>query len=143
MYLGSFIGYLVVSWMNDNLGRRKSILIGLAISLLGILLIATSVNLLMAQIGLLCAGFGVDPSINTVFYFISETVENKSRQKHSTIIQFFFSFAGIVNVLNYYIFKNWRLISYLFFVIPTTIAAFIVYWFIQETPQFMVMFYST
>lgn len=131
VYFGSFIGYLVVSWMNDNLGRRKSILIGLGVSFLGILMIASSINLFMAQIGLFLAGFGIDPSINTVFYFIAETVENNSRQKHSTIIQFFFCLAGIVNVINYLIFKNWRLISYLFFVLPAGISVFLVYWFIQ------------
>jgi MFS family permease len=60
--------------MNDNLGRRKSILIGLGIAFLGILIIASSINLFMAQIGLFLAGFGIDPSINTVFYFIAETV---------------------------------------------------------------------
>jgi MFS family permease len=65
------IGYLVVSWMNDNLGRKKSIMIGLSIALLGITLITFSFSLLMAQVGLLLAGFGIDPSINTVFYFIA------------------------------------------------------------------------
>ena len=77
------------------------------------------------------AGFGIDPSVNTIFYFISETVENKSRQKHSTIIQFFFSLAGIVNVVNYLIFKNWRVIAYVFFVMPAAISVFLVYWFVQ------------
>jgi fucose permease len=57
--------------MNDNLGRRRSILIGLGVALAGIVLIATSVNFFMAQVGLFLAGFGIDPSINTVFYFIS------------------------------------------------------------------------
>ncbi len=71
VYFGSFIGYLVVSWMNDNLGRRKSMLMGLGVALFGIFLITTSFNLAMAQAGLFFAGFGIDPSINTVFYFIS------------------------------------------------------------------------
>ena len=46
VYFGSFIGYLVVSWMNDNLGRRKSILIGLGVSFIGIVIIASSVNMM-------------------------------------------------------------------------------------------------
>jgi fucose permease len=60
--------------MNDNLGRKKSIMIGLVTSLIGILMISSSISLAMAQVGLLLAGFGIDPSINTVFYFIGETV---------------------------------------------------------------------
>lgn len=79
-------------------------LFGLAVALVGVLFIATSVNLFMAEIGLFCAGFGINPSIGTLFCFISETVENNSRQKHSTIVQLFFSLGGIVNVFNYYIF---------------------------------------
>jgi hypothetical protein len=60
--------------MNDNLGRRKSAIIALAISFLGIFIIASSLNLFIAQIGLFLAGFGIDPAINTSFYFITETV---------------------------------------------------------------------
>lgn len=143
VYFGSFVGYLVVSWMNDNLGRKRSIMIGLIVSLLGIFLISASTSLPMAQLGMFLAGFGIDPSINTVFYFISETVENHLRQKHSTIIQFFFSLAGIVNVINYLIFKDWRVIYWVFFFIPAAVSIFLIYWFVQETPQFMIMFHST
>ncbi len=60
--------------MNDNLGRKRSILIGLLLTIFGILLVATSINLPMAQVGIFWAGFGIDPSINTVFYFIAETL---------------------------------------------------------------------
>ncbi len=136
------MGYFVVSWMNDNLGRKKSIMIGLILSLLGILSIASSTNLLMAQIGMFLAGFGIDPSISTVFYFIGETVENSLRQKHSTIVQFFFSLAGIVNILSYLIFRNWRPIVWIFFVVPAVVAVFLIWRLIEETPQFMIMFYS-
>lgn len=71
LYFGSLVGFLVVAWVNDNLGRRKSMLIGMAVSLVGVLLIASSFNMHMAQIGLFCAGFGINPSLNTVFYFIA------------------------------------------------------------------------
>lgn len=74
MYFGALVGNLIMSWMNDNLGRRKSVLSGLGMCLVGVLLIATSVNLLMAEIGLFCAGIGIGPTGISVLCFISETV---------------------------------------------------------------------
>lgn len=72
--MGSCLGYIVVSLLNDNLGRKKSMQIALSVMLVGLLIVGVSWNLAIAQLGLFFTGFGIDSSINTALYFISETV---------------------------------------------------------------------
>jgi len=129
--------------MNDNLGRRRALVIALFISSLGIVIIASSINLVITMVGLFLAGFGIDPAINSTLYFITETVDNHVRHKHSILIQFFLSLAGVANILYYLIFQDWRIIYWLFFFLPAAVFLLFAYWFVQETPQFSIMLYSS
>ena len=69
--MGSCLGYILVSLLNDNIGRKRSIAIALTMSTIGVALITFSQSLIMAEIGLFITGFGIDSSINTALYFIS------------------------------------------------------------------------
>jgi hypothetical protein len=69
--MGSCLGYVVVSLLNDNLGRKRSMQVALTVMLCGLLMVGVSWSLLVAQVGLFFAGFGIDSSINTALYFIS------------------------------------------------------------------------
>lgn len=71
VYLGCFFGYISISIMVDNMGRKKALLIAYAIATLGMILLALSPNLIMAGIGLFLMGYGSDSAINICFYFIT------------------------------------------------------------------------
>lgn len=69
-YLGSFLGFIIFSFLSDNLGRRKSMLIALLSTALGTIVLAISQNLPMAAIGLILSGAGANSSIGMTFYFL-------------------------------------------------------------------------
>ena len=73
-YFGAFLGYLVISFFADNLGRRTSLLIGWVVEVIGSILVAASVNIYMASAGLFLCGFGADVCINIAFFFFGEVV---------------------------------------------------------------------
>jgi fucose permease len=71
IYIGSFFGYLIVSFFIDNTGRKFSMLGSLIISVIGVFIVNISQSLFMAEIGLFISGFGIDSAINISFYFIT------------------------------------------------------------------------
>ncbi len=73
-YLGSFLGFLIFSYISDNFGRRTTMIIALTIATLGCILLSSGVNIPMIGIGMLFAGAGINTSSTIVFYFLGETV---------------------------------------------------------------------
>ena len=128
----------MVPILADNLGRRRSILISYGVALSGMFLVGFSTNLLMVGIGLFITGFGCDTAINICFNFITESVENRKRQKHSVIIQFFFSLGGVINIPYFFFIGNWRLIFWIFFILPALTCLFVIWKFIEDTPFFLI-----
>lgn len=111
----------------DNLGRRKSILIAFFIALIGLSLIGIAPSLTLIGTGLFLAGFGMDTAINICFNFITEAVEDQLRQKHSVVIQFFFSLGGVVIIPYFYVLKNWRVVLWLFFIAPGVLCFYLIW----------------
>lgn len=117
--------------LSDNIGRKKSILICFGIAYIGAIIVCFSHNMYFTFVGLFIMGFGSDVAINICFYFIAETVSDRSRMKHSVLIQFFFSFGCLVNVGYYYWIRDWRIIYLCFIILPGTICLLIILLFIQ------------
>ena len=138
VYFGSFFGYISISLLADNFGRKTALLISFGIATLGMILVGLAPNLVLVGVGLFLAGFGSDTAINICFYFVTETVGMEARQKHSVIIQFFFSLGGVVNVGYFYFFKNWRLIMWVFAIVPSLGCLVMVFLIVQETPFFLI-----
>lgn len=114
-------------------------LLSYGIGTIGMLIVGFSQNLIMAGIGLFFSGLGCNTAVNICFYFITETVENKLRQKHSVLIQAIFSLAGVLNVLAYYFIRRWRFIYWGFYIIPSILIVIAVFFFIKETPFFLIV----
>lgn len=57
-YLGTFFGYTVLLTLVDNMGRRKSIIILWGLTTIGVIILAASLNIYMAAVGLFIAGAG-------------------------------------------------------------------------------------
>lgn len=68
-YFGAFVGYIVISFFADNLGRRSSILIAWVVCTVGSIMVAFSVNIYMVAVGLFLCGCGCDAGINICFFF--------------------------------------------------------------------------
>ena len=74
VYAGCFFGYISISVMVDNMGRKKAILISYGVATLGMIIAAVATNIYMVGVGLFLMGYGSDSAINICFYFITETV---------------------------------------------------------------------
>jgi MFS family permease len=72
--MGCFFGYISISIMVDNMGRKKALLISYGVATLGMIIAVFSNNLYAAGIGLFLMGYGSDSAINICFYFITETM---------------------------------------------------------------------
>lgn len=136
--MGCFFGYISVSIMVDNMGRKKALIISYGIATLGMIVAVLSPNLYGVGIGLFMMGYGSDSAINICFYFITETMEAKYRQKYSILIQVFFSLGGVVNIGYFYIFKNWKIITWIFLIVPSVICIILIVKVIKDTPYFLV-----
>jgi MFS family permease len=71
VYIGCFFGYVSISFLVDNLGRKRALLISYIIATVGMILIAVSPNVYAAGVGLFMMGMGSDSAINICFYFIT------------------------------------------------------------------------
>jgi len=107
-YIGAFLGYIILSFLADNYGRKKTILISWTICVIGTIIVASSFNLYMAAVGFFLSGFGSDASIGLCLIFFGESTGAKKRQKYSIIVQIFFCLGALTTVLFFYIFAHWR-----------------------------------
>lgn len=71
MYFGSFIGYLTLSSISDNYGRKTSLVLSMAIAAFGSIIVSSSINIIMLSIGLIFCGIGINPSIGTIYLIFS------------------------------------------------------------------------
>lgn len=120
------------------MGRKKSLLLSFGITVIGLVIVALGVNLYWVGIGLFLAGYGSDSGINICFYFITETMEAKRRQKFCILIQVFFCLGSVVNIGYYYILKDWKLVVWIFLVVPTVICMGVIWKMVKDTPYFLV-----
>lgn len=137
VYFGAFLGYLGFSFFSDNFGRRSSILLAWGCATLGGIILAVSVNIPMAAVGLFFAGAGSDAAINICFYFFSEVVEDEKRQKYSIVVQIAFTIGAILVTVLFYIIPSWRIVVIISITVPAIIAFILVFLFVEETPQFL------
>jgi MFS family permease len=73
-YFGSFLGYIIFSYISDNFGRRKTMLMSLGLGTLGSIIVALGYNITMISVGMLMCGAGINVSGGMLFYFLGEAV---------------------------------------------------------------------
>jgi len=69
-YIGSFVGYFVMSHIADNLGRRKTEMASWFINIAGLVLLVNSFNLYMVGIGSFLMGLGTNAAITLHYTFL-------------------------------------------------------------------------
>ena len=65
-------------------------------------------------------------------------MEAKHRQRYSILIQVFFSLGGVVNIAFYYLLKNWRLVTWIFYIAPMLISLVVILAIVKDTPYFLI-----
>lgn len=123
-YVGSLFGYIIMSHIGDNFGRKKGEFISWMVCIAGQIIMILSVNLYMVGIGSLLLGFGANAAITLHYSFFKELVLGQTRSRMIIAIQLAFSFGiSVISLLSYLI-EEWKYIIGFFMLIPSLIAIF-------------------
>lgn len=139
MYMGSVVGFLVMTLVGDLIGRKLLISLCMMLTVVGLIITIFCVNLTMAGIGLFIASVGIQDAYNVCFFFIAETVSEEYREKASVAIQLFYGLGVLLNVLWYYAVGDWQLIFAIFYFIPTVVVVIGIAVIVRDTPICLVM----
>lgn len=134
-YVGSLVGYLIMSHVGDNLGRKKAEYVAWAFCILGQVVMLISANLWMVGIGSFFLGFGANAAITLHYSFLKELVLGKTRERMIIAIQIAFSLGlSLISALSYLI-HEWKVTLGVFILIPSVAVTF-AFRFVEETPEF-------
>jgi MFS family permease len=138
-YVGTVVGFLILSFVGDLLGRKRLMIICMSGVVIGLVIAIFCESLVMAGVGLFIASVGVQNAFNICFYFISETVSEDFREKASVAIQLFYGLGVLLNVVWYYWIKDWQMIFVLFYFLPAVASTLGVVIIVRDTPICLVM----
>ena len=130
-YIGAALGFLVVTFLADNYGRKLSLLISWGICTVGCLVVVFDSNIYLVALGLFLSGFGSDASNNITFLFFCETLNNSKRQKYSIIVQIFFTLGALVGTTCFYLINDWRIVWSILVVFPALIYFFLLFCYVE------------
>ena len=89
VYIGSLIGFFIISFISDNWGRRPAIRLAWAIFGVGVLCLCFCNSPFLVGMGFLLSGVGCNPAITLGYSFLNEQCLGHSRQYFSVGIQVF------------------------------------------------------
>ena len=136
-YWGSLVGYISVSHLADNYGRRKAEIIAWGVAAVGATVLSCSLNIYMVAAGLFLAGMGINSSITLHYTFIKEFVVGRWRQVMTISLQVMFSLGVMfIAFISIYL-THWRYLSVLVITLPILLllpTSFL----LEETPEFCI-----
>ena len=71
-YFGALVGNLLSSFVVDNFGRTKTMILWLIIAFIGSILICLSFNIVLISIGVFLIGGGTTACVPILYYFLAE-----------------------------------------------------------------------
>ena len=135
IYVSNIVGYLIISIFGDFVGRKKIIIAGIIITIVGIIWTLLSDSLFLAATGLFFGLMGVQWAFSISFIFISETVAESMREEFLVIVQFFYGLGNLGNIGLFYWLRNWRQALIYWYIIPSVILAVAILFFVVDTPM--------
>lgn len=114
----------------------------IAFTFVGLVIASLAQNLIMAGVGLFIAAFGIQDAFTIAFYFLAETIAESHRDKYSVLIQLFFGLGVVLNTAFYYFIGNWKIIFWIFYVLPAGAVLVGIIFLVKESPLFLVTKYS-
>lgn len=117
-YIGSFVGYIVMSHIADNFGRKNTERASWLIGIFGIILLISSVNLFMVGVGSFLMGLGTNAAITLHYTILKELLIGKMRERSFLILQVMFSLGvGFVALASWFI-LDWKIVAGVFMLLP-------------------------
>jgi OCT family organic cation transporter-like MFS transporter 4/5 len=136
-YFGSLLGFVVFSYVSDNIGRKKTIVTSLGISTVGSLLVVTGFNLPMIAVGVIMSGAGINVALSMALCFMGEVIDNYKRQKYSILMQSGYTIGCMIMTGLYYFLGNWRIVTVIIQAVPITLTFLTFTFYAEETPFFL------
>ena len=121
------MGYMAISFLADNFGRRRALLGSWVVCAVGTVVVASSMRIEVAAVGFFLSGFGSDVALNLTLLFFAEEVGSKKRQKYSIIVQMFFAIGALVSIFFFYIFDHWRVVWIVLVAIPAVVELLLIH----------------
>lgn len=137
VFIGSLIGFFIIPFIADNLGRKIAIQISWVICTLGVFLLVIANSVALIGIGYFLAGLGSNPAITLCFSFINEQCLYKSRQRYGVFVQIFLA-LGESTIALMFIPKGewgWRWVMGVLLAMVIIVNGFLFY--LLETPKFL------
>ena len=75
-FFGAVTGYIIISTLADNLGRKLSLIICIVVGTIGYSVMIFAYNLVMAGVGDFMAGFSSESCFYLMLYILEEMMEN-------------------------------------------------------------------
>ena len=89
VFIGSLIGFFIIPFIADNLGRKLAMQISWIICTVGVIILVFANSIFFIGAGYFLAGLGSNPAITLCFSFINEQCLYKSRQRYGVFVQIF------------------------------------------------------
>lgn len=137
-FLGTAIGGIVIGALADNIGRRKAMLIGNILTIMGSLILIFAQDLWMASLGLVIYGSGLDAVYALYFTLGAECINDNFRQKVAALVQIAFMAGALLSTLFYFLFQDWQITNIFCLVIPALICGIAATLTAKESPMYLI-----
>ena len=132
------MGFLSVAFIGDVFRSKILVISGTVITLIGILMMTLTDIFWLSIVGIFVMPMGLIISYNLAYIFITEMVEENSRQKYKMVISSIYSVGGLLDVLMFFIAPNFEIILLGFFGISLLIVCLFFIFFFTDTPNSMI-----
>lgn len=133
---GVFVGCIVWGWASDKFGRRKTMLVAIAIQICSTIITAFSVNYIMFIFFRFLVAFSVSGVFECGFVLVCEICGPKFRAPFGILTQFPFGIGAAIMPFIAYFVREWSALQ-LCISIPS-VALLSYYWFVPESPRWLI-----
>lgn len=136
-FIGSLLGFFVVSALSDNQGRYKILLVSWGITVFGAVLLVASQNLWMVGASMLIITTGSNSCFNISFAYLSEVFDHKNIDKNIIIFQLMYPIVTMIMTTQFLFINNWILIVVISILTPAILVLGAIFFFAKETPEYL------
>ena len=111
LFIGWSIGGIIVAYISDRIGRKRTIYICTMITLVSAIMSAVVGNVLVYIIFRFIIGFALGGGPVTICVLAAEIVGSKHRALSCTAMWIYYTFALTILALTAYLVRNWRILE--------------------------------
>ena len=132
--VGASLGIIIGVMFSDIVGRRKTMLVAIGLSLLGVIITVVGVAPWLKFIGLVLWGSGADITFGVSLTILLDSSANENSAITLTVFAASYAIGGIINVLLFYFLKDWILVLLFYYLLAYAIALITFFCFVESPP---------